>query len=95
MRLFLIWKNAEDLLAQAEEIVVIGYSFPRTDTQSGTLFRKAFSRRKLMPRITIIDPAPQNIAENFQMDLGILPKNLNVFADYFSEMFDLATALKR
>jgi hypothetical protein len=86
-----LWKSAEDALSKADEIVIIGYSFPRTDLQSHQLFQNAFLRRTTVPHVTIIDPAPQNVASKFRNELGISGENLTVFKDYFSANFDLST----
>lgn len=88
-----LWSSAEDALAQADEILIIGYSFPRTDLQSHLLFQNAFLRRTSVPKVTIIDPAPQYVAEKFRNELGICGDKLMVIHDYFSADFDLATAL--
>ena len=53
-----IWSAAEDAIAQADHIIIVGYSFPRTDHRSSTLFTRAFARRQSMPRVSIIDPNP-------------------------------------
>jgi hypothetical protein len=80
-----LWQEAENVLAEAEEIVVIGYSFPVTDTQSDQLFRRAFSRRRTIPRITVIDPAPERPTSKFRDGFGIRDANLTVRAEYFTE----------
>lgn len=88
-----LWTSAEDALAEADEIVIIGYSFPRTDLQSNQLFQKAFLRRSSVPRVTIIDPAPRHVADKFRTELGIAGDSLRVIPDYFSADFDLASVL--
>ena len=84
-----IWSAAEDSLSLAEHIILIGYSFPRTDHQSNALFAKAFSRRTGMPRVSIIDPKPDRAAEKFRLDFGITADKLLLYAEPFSETFDL------
>lgn len=88
-----LWDRAESALAQADEIVIIGYSFPQTDLQSNQLFRRAFLRRSSIPRVTIIDPEPQRIAQKFSAELGVVGENLIVISDYFSESFDLRSVI--
>lgn len=88
-----LWNSAEDALAEADEIVIIGYSFPRTDLQSNQLFQKAFLRRLSMPLVTIIDPTPGQVADKFRTELGITGDSLRVIPDYFSADFDLASIL--
>lgn len=89
-----LWNAAEDGLAQADEIIVIGYSFPRTDVRSRALFTNAFMRRRTMPKVTIIDPAPERIAELFVIEFGIQPSHLRVIKDYFTDRFDIGAALQ-
>ncbi|MEB3047685.1 hypothetical protein [Rhizobium mulingense] len=88
-----LWTSAEDLLAAADQIIIIGYSFPITDRQSNSLFTKAFMRRSSMPRIVIIDPAPERVAEKFRSEFGIADTHLLVLKEYFSGEFDLAAVL--
>lgn len=84
-----LWSKAEDALTAADEIVIIGYSFPKTDIQSDKLFHRAFSRRATIPQITIIDPNPAPVAERMTSDLGIPDSRLKIIADYFTPDFDL------
>ena len=79
-----LWLQAEDLLARADEIVVIGYSFPETDTQSIDLFKTAFRRRRDTPRVTILDPKPDRAAEKFRREFGVPSNRLKIFREYFS-----------
>lgn len=84
-----LWGKAEEALRKAEHIIIIGYSFPITDLQSNELFIKAFMGRRSIPRISIIDPNPQIIADKFKYSFGIPTEKLNIFEAYFSESFDL------
>lgn len=84
-----LWSRAEDALAAADEIVIIGYSFPKTDIQSNKLFRRAFSRRATIPKITIVDPNPTPVANRMTRDLGIPDSHVKVIADYFTANFKL------
>jgi len=88
-----IWAAAEDSLSQAEHIILIGYSFPRTDHQSNTLFKNAFSRRNSMPRVSIIDPYPTRVADKFRQEFGITEDHLFVYSEFYSEKFDLNKVL--
>jgi hypothetical protein len=71
-----IWSASEEVLTHAEHIILIGYSFPRTDHQSNTLFKNALSRRSSMPRVSIIDPSPARAADKFRVDFGIKDSRL-------------------
>ena len=88
-----IWSAAEKCLARAEHIILIGYSFPRTDHQSNALFANAFGKRTSMPRVTIIDPAPQRAVDKFLLDFGITKDHLFVYPEPFSPTFDLKKVL--
>lgn len=84
-----IWNSAETSLAEASRIVVIGYSFPRTDLKSHDLFRQAFMRRSTIPEVVILDPNPENIVEIFKLSFGIPDSKLTVFKEYFEAGYDL------
>lgn len=83
-----LWSQAEDALASADEIIIVGYSFPRTDVQSERLFRTAFSRRQSMPAVSILDPNPDPVAQRMR-DFGIDEAHLRVTAGYFTEETEL------
>lgn len=84
-----LWSKAEESLVKADRIIVIGYSFPVTDKQTDTLFKSAFTKRKDMPDIVIVDPNPDQILNRFIHDYGITKNKITVFTDYFSEDFDI------
>jgi len=84
----MIWSAAEDALVLADHVIVVGYSFPRTDHQSGTLFAHAFSRRNSMPKVSIVDPNPSRAVEKFRT-LGISGDNLFIYAEPFSPELDI------
>jgi len=88
-----LWSAAEEALSQAEHVILIGYSFPRTDHQSNTLFKSAFSKRRSMPRVSIVDPYPIRPAEKFSQEFGITRDRLFVYAEPFSGDFDLGKIL--
>ncbi|WP_171229224.1 hypothetical protein [Ruegeria sp. HKCCA4008] len=73
-----LWQQAGDALQACDEVVVIGYSFPRTDLKSLGLFKDAFVRRRSVPRVTIIDPSPNRPKQVFQHELGIPKSHLRV-----------------
>ena len=52
-----VWTDAVDLIVEAEEILVIGQSFPKTDLHLGYLFAEALSKRtgQEQRRVTIVD----------------------------------------
>jgi hypothetical protein len=79
-----LWARACDALSEAEEIIIIGYSFPRTDHKSHELFASAFGRRTGMPHVTIVDPAPGRAVDKMRMDFGISDANLTIVSEPFS-----------
>ncbi|MCG3149854.1 MAG: hypothetical protein PCFJNLEI_03319 [Verrucomicrobiae bacterium] len=89
-----LWRKAEDSLVAADHIIIIGYSFPRTDHKSVSLFKNAFCRRRTMPKVTIVDPYPQRAAELFHSTLGITEARLNIRAEGFSETSDIDGLLR-
>lgn len=89
-----LWSQAEDALALADEVTIIGYSFPPTDVQSDQLFRRAFSRRSSMPTVSILDPDPRPVAARMA-DLGIDADHLRVTEGRFTADIDLAVLQAR
>lgn len=83
-----LWEIAFDELALADEIIVIGYSFPKTDLKSIDLFKSALCTRKTMPIVKIIDPSPDRILNLMQMEFRIPDANIIVYKEYFSAEFD-------
>jgi hypothetical protein len=89
-----LWLQAEQALQACEEIIVIGYSFPRTDLRSHTLFTQAFMKRASVPRVTVIDPNPERPAEKFSMELGIPSAHLHIIGGPFEGAETLKHALQ-
>lgn len=50
-----LWKQAEELLQQADEIYIIGFSFPQTDLAVKYLFQSALRNRD--PKIYVVNTA--------------------------------------
>jgi hypothetical protein len=86
----ILWENAANTLIEADEIIIIGYSFPRTDLRSNKLFMDSFMKRSSMPKVKILDPFPDKIVDKFKFELGISEENLFVYKDFFTDDFDLA-----
>lgn len=85
-----LWEKTESGLIEADHIIIIGYSFPRTDLQSNQLFKNAFMKRSSIPKVSIIDPNPDKLVEKFKYEFGIPNEYLSIYKDYFSEEFDLS-----
>ena len=88
-----LWAEAQEALRKADHIVIIGYSFPRTDIKTTELFKSAFLKRNSMPKITILDPNPEQIADKMRNEFGITDDHLKVHKDYFSDQFDIEKLL--
>jgi hypothetical protein len=82
-----LWNHAEKSLILADKIIIIGYSFPITDTQTDLMFRNAFTQRSNMPEIIIVDPFPENIYTRFVLDYGIKEDNIKIHKTYFNSKF--------
>ena len=84
-----LWAKAAESLVKADRIIVIGYSFPVTDTQTDTLFKNAFVMRTSIPEIFIVDPAPESIVDRFIYSYGIPKSNIKSYKVYFDKNFDV------
>lgn len=84
-----LWEEAGKGLVSAEHIIIIGYSFPKTDIKSNELFINAFMKRTDFPLVTILDPNPERIANKFKMEFGIPDSKLRVIKGYFSDETDV------
>ncbi|MFA6188334.1 MAG: hypothetical protein WC680_03545 [Sulfuricurvum sp.] len=83
-----LWETAKNEIINANEIIIIGYSFPRTDTRTIQLFREAFCEKMEIPKIVIVNPEPDEIINLFKFTLGIPNANIIVYKEYFNENFD-------
>ena len=84
-----IWDEAKKEIEMADEIYVIGYSFPKTDIRTDQLFKSAFIKRKTIPTIIILNPDPDLIYERFIFDYGIPKSKITVKKEYFDENFKI------
>ncbi|WP_299632442.1 SIR2 family protein [uncultured Virgibacillus sp.] len=89
-----LWNTSEEILSKADHIIIIGYSFPKTDIQSENLFKNAFLKRLNYPQITILNPKPERIIEKFMFDFGVPESNIRVFKEYFSKEFNIDKLLE-
>lgn len=85
----LLWHKTSEAIQNADEIILIGYSFPKTDIKSTQLFMQSFMKRNNKPKIKILDPNPEKIAEKFIHEFGFIKSEVQVYKDYFSERFDI------
>lgn len=64
-----LWQQAEELLKNANEIYIIGFSFPQTDLAVKYLFQSAL--RKRTPKIYVVNSAsPKRLKANYQTVFG-------------------------
>jgi len=84
-----LWKNAAEGIRKAQHIIIIGYSFPKTDVRSDDLFLSAFAKRNDVPYVTVLDPEPDEILHKLRMHYGIPNDHIKVFRDYFTEETDI------
>lgn len=80
-----IWEKAESCISKCDELYIIGYSFPQTDTRAWELLENAFAKRNTYPKVVIVDPYPNSIAERFAKkfenlsDVSIFPITFDTF----------------
>ena len=69
-----LWKQAEELLQNADEIYIIGFSFPQTDLAVKYLFQSALRKRN--PKIYVVNSAPKSaLIANYQAVFGDMDLN--------------------
>lgn len=89
-----LWEQAEKAITDADEIIIIGYSFPKTDIKSTKLFLDGLSKRQNKPKIKILNPEPTPIIDKFIYEFGFLRSEIDGYKDYFSEDFDISGLIK-
>ena len=62
--MFAMWQAAQLAIAESEELVVFGFSFPKTDLMIRQLFRQALSSKRLR-YVAIIDPNAFQVQTEF------------------------------
>lgn len=80
-----IWLQAEDALADCQELYIIGYSFPGTDTESRRLMRSATQRNRNLEKIVIVNPQPVPIVELFRNEFSATEHSLRVYETSFEQ----------
>lgn len=63
-----LWQEAGEKMRKADEVVIIGYSFPETDLMSWELMDEATKWGKI--RVTVIDPFPDAVVHRLKSRLG-------------------------
>jgi hypothetical protein len=90
-----LWRKAEECLAKADKIIIIGYSFPKTDYRTNDLFKRAFCQRTSKPEIVIVNPMPDELKYKFIYEYGIDDELIKIERVYFDEKFDFASVYSR
>jgi hypothetical protein len=89
-----VWNGAANLLASADHVVTIGYSFPRTDDRSLDLFQRAFARRPSPPRVVVVDPVPERAISVFRDVLSVPSSHLRICAEALTHSSQIAEYFK-
>lgn len=82
----LLWEKANRALSNCEELYVIGYSFPPTDTVSRDLFRTSLRKNNAKEKIVIWNPRPELLRDLFINDFGIDNDLLFINAEKFDPL---------
>lgn len=90
---FELWEKARKALSECEELYVIGYSFPPTDTVSKDLFREALLSNKNKKKVVIWNPYPENIENMFINDFGVKEQILHITAEKFDPLKSPASSV--
>lgn len=82
-----LWQGAGEKMRKADEIVIIGYSFPETDLMSWQLMDEATKRGRI--RVMVVDPFPDAVVKRLKsrlgnrIDLNVEPIGFKEFVDSF------------
>ena len=66
-----LWTKALDAISRCSELLILGYSFPRTDTESRRLILRAISQNTNIRRITVLNPQPDPIVTFLKDDICV------------------------
>jgi len=77
-----VWKLAIKEISEAEQLVIIGYSMPDTDSFFRYLLASGISLHSNLQRVIIVNPS-SDVAHRFKR---ILPKSVRIF--YFNRTFE-------
>lgn len=83
-----LWEIAKQEIIKANEIIIIGYSFPITDIRTIKLFKEAFCMKQELPKIVIVNPEPNDIVQLFKMTFGVPSENITIYKEYFDKDFN-------
>lgn len=80
-----LWLQAADVLESANKIVIVGYSFPATDTRSLELLRNALKARKGEITVEIVAPDATEIVSRIEKEHLVDARNVLVHEMKFEE----------
>ena len=75
-----LWKNAHELLQNADEIFIIGFSFPQTDISVRFLFQSALQGKT--PKIYVINKVDDHSKEKLIYNYSQIFSEHNVNYDF-------------
>ncbi len=90
-----VWLLAEQAVAQAEEIIFIGYSMPVDDYEIKSMLLRGIARNKKRPAITVVDKCPKDEGErqeniqykiNYEKVFGSVDYRKCGFAQYVKDL---------
>jgi hypothetical protein len=79
-----VWRRAEEVIRQADELIVIGYSFPEADLEAKWLFRRALLGRASRVGLCLVEPDAK-VREKiraFFLDTAEISNEYESFTDY-------------
>lgn len=79
-----LWEAAAKKLAEAERVVLIGYSLPATDVRTIDLLRNTVTNRP-PARFEVINPYPEEVCLILKRALGLSDSNVYPITKTFSE----------
>lgn len=79
----ILWQKAERHLSKADEIIIIGHSFPDADRGFRHSFKKAIKDNKKSPKFKIIDPNAEAIKENIKKLLELKDISVEICKNKF------------
>jgi len=65
-----LWTSSEQAIAECSELVIIGCSFPETDTRAWDLLDKAIAARESCLDIKLVDPYPDGLLNRMRDRIG-------------------------
>src|SRR5712691_9138780 len=84
-----LWLQAEKLVQEVERIVIIGYSFPRTDRRAMNLLKRALSKGKGKIEIEIVAPDAEQIASRIGTQSLNKGKSVSLHSGRFEDYIGL------